>query len=205
MRLAKLSVLTKVTAAMIAGAGSAHVDPGSPHSGRTGRRQRRAHQPRHALLRLQAFRHPPGRSLITRSTTCSRSSRCSCDRGMSRQGRRRWCPARGTKPHAKSERNCPIEGRPPVFMPSTPFAYPQVISRRFAYFRVVKFHVSAAHEHFWGGFDSRQLHQIHAGHSDKGVEHRSHVKIHVSLLTASGRGTARIAATLAWVPVDNGG
>jgi hypothetical protein len=30
-------------------------------------------------------------------------------------------------------------------MPSTPSAYPQVMSRRFSSFRVVKFHVSAAH------------------------------------------------------------
>jgi hypothetical protein len=43
-------------------------------------------------------------------------------------------------------------------MPSTPSAYPHVISRHLASFRVFKFYVSAAHDHFWGGFDSRQLH-----------------------------------------------
>src|SRR5271163_1697471 len=46
-----------------------------------------------------------------------------------------------------------------MLMPSTPSAYPQVISRHLASFRVVQFYVSAAHDHFWGGFDSRQLHQ----------------------------------------------
>jgi hypothetical protein len=44
-----------------------------------------------------------------------------------------------------------------VLMSSTHCAYPQVISRHLASFRVVKFHVSAAHDHFWVGFDSRQL------------------------------------------------
>jgi hypothetical protein len=47
-------------------------------------------------------------------------------------------------------------------MPSTPFPSPQVVSRTFALFRVVRFHVSAAHDLFWGGFDSRQLYQ-HGG------------------------------------------
>jgi hypothetical protein len=42
-------------------------------------------------------------------------------------------------------------------MSSTPFAYPQVISRRFASFRVVDFSISAFQRDFWGGFDSRQL------------------------------------------------
>ena len=42
-------------------------------------------------------------------------------------------------------------------MPSTPSVYSLVISRRFAYFRVAKFRVSAVQCHFWGGFDSRQL------------------------------------------------
>jgi hypothetical protein len=41
-------------------------------------------------------------------------------------------------------------------MPSTPFAYPQVISRHLASFRVVKPHLSAAQADFWAGFDSRQ-------------------------------------------------
>src|SRR5277367_3767942 len=51
-----------------------------------------------------------------------------------------------------------VKGRA-VLMPSTPSAYPHVISRHLASFRVVKFYVSAAHDHFWGGFDSRQLHK----------------------------------------------
>jgi hypothetical protein len=43
-------------------------------------------------------------------------------------------------------------------MPSTPIAYPQVVSRRFAYFRVVGFDISAGQQDFCDGFDSRQLH-----------------------------------------------
>src|SRR5271156_3743262 len=50
-----------------------------------------------------------------------------------------------------------LKGRA-VLMPSTPSAYPHVISRHLASFRVVKFCVSAALDHFLGGFDSRQLH-----------------------------------------------
>ena len=50
-----------------------------------------------------------------------------------------------------------------VLMPSTPFAYPQVISRTFASLRVLQLYVSAGHSHFWGGFDSRQPH--HANRS----------------------------------------
>jgi hypothetical protein len=42
-------------------------------------------------------------------------------------------------------------------MPSTPLAYPQVISRRFTSFRVLKFRVSAAHAVLCAWFDSRQL------------------------------------------------
>jgi hypothetical protein len=45
-----------------------------------------------------------------------------------------------------------------VLMPSTPLAYPQVISRRFALFRVVKFSISAVHAVLSAWFDSRQLH-----------------------------------------------
>src|SRR5262249_36251933 len=45
-----------------------------------------------------------------------------------------------------------------VLMPSTPFAYSDVISRRFAYFRVVGFDISAGQCNFCEGFDSRQLH-----------------------------------------------
>jgi hypothetical protein len=52
-------------------------------------------------------------------------------------------------------------------MPSTPFAYPQVVSRTFASFRVAKFSVSAGHGDFCDGFDSRQLHREGAGQSDK--------------------------------------
>src|SRR5277367_3968455 len=44
-------------------------------------------------------------------------------------------------------------------MPSTPAAYPQVVSRTFASFRVPKFGVLAGHGHFCAGFDSRQLHR----------------------------------------------
>ena len=44
-------------------------------------------------------------------------------------------------------------------MPSTPFAYSQVVSRTFASFRVVKSRVSAGQRDFSSGFDSRQLHE----------------------------------------------
>src|SRR5260370_10517526 len=44
-------------------------------------------------------------------------------------------------------------------MPSTLFAYPQVVSRTFASFRVLNVGVSAGQRDFGGGFDSRQLHQ----------------------------------------------
>ena len=43
-------------------------------------------------------------------------------------------------------------------MPSTPSAYPQVISRTFALFREARTSVSAAQIDFLDGFDSRQLH-----------------------------------------------
>jgi hypothetical protein len=46
-----------------------------------------------------------------------------------------------------------------MLTPSTPFASPQVVSRTFACFRVVKFCISAGHANFWSGFDSRQLHR----------------------------------------------
>ena len=46
-----------------------------------------------------------------------------------------------------------------MLMPSTPIAYPQVVSRRFAYFRVVNSDVSAGQAVFCRRFDSRQLHQ----------------------------------------------
>ena len=44
-------------------------------------------------------------------------------------------------------------------MPSTPFAYAQVISRIFASFHVLKSRISAGQRNFCGEFDSRQLHQ----------------------------------------------
>jgi hypothetical protein len=47
-------------------------------------------------------------------------------------------------------------------MPSTPFAYPQVISRTFASFDVPKFRISADQRDFCGRFDSRQLHKLYA-------------------------------------------
>src|SRR6202008_2882908 len=50
-----------------------------------------------------------------------------------------------------------------VLMPSTPFAYPQVISRTFASLRVLQLYVSAGHCHFWGGLDYLQPH--HANRS----------------------------------------
>jgi len=50
------------------------------------------------------------------------------------------------------------QGDRDMLTPSTPAAYPQVVSRRFAHFRVVKFGVSAGQLDFWDWFDSRQLH-----------------------------------------------
>jgi hypothetical protein len=44
-------------------------------------------------------------------------------------------------------------------MPSTPSTYPQVVSRTFAFFRVVDSAVSAVQHDFCAWFDSRQLHQ----------------------------------------------
>jgi hypothetical protein len=46
-----------------------------------------------------------------------------------------------------------------MLMPSTPFASPQVVSRLFAWFRVVDFGVSAGHAVLCAWFDSRQPHQ----------------------------------------------
>jgi AMP-binding enzyme C-terminal domain len=45
-----------------------------------------------------------------------------------------------------------------MLMPSTPFASPQVVSRRFTLFRVPGIGVSAGQLDFCSGFDSRQLH-----------------------------------------------
>jgi hypothetical protein len=47
-------------------------------------------------------------------------------------------------------------------MPSTALAYPQVVSRSFASFRVAKFSVSAGHGDFRARFDSRQLRRRYA-------------------------------------------
>jgi hypothetical protein len=52
-----------------------------------------------------------------------------------------------------------------LLMPSTPFTQSHVISRRFAYFRVVNFDISAVQRDFCDGFDSRQLHKGTAGNS----------------------------------------
>jgi hypothetical protein len=49
-----------------------------------------------------------------------------------------------------------------LLMPSTPFAYPQVISRNVPSFRVVKVNVYAGQAYFRAEFDSR-LHRIDAG------------------------------------------
>ena len=46
-----------------------------------------------------------------------------------------------------------------MLMPSTPSAYPQVASRPFASFRVIKSIISAAQAVLCAWFDSRQLHQ----------------------------------------------
>jgi hypothetical protein len=47
-----------------------------------------------------------------------------------------------------------------VLTPSTPFAYRQVVLRRFPSFRVVKISVFAVQAVLCSGFDSRQLHRI---------------------------------------------
>src|SRR6476620_465756 len=46
-----------------------------------------------------------------------------------------------------------------LLMASTPLASPQVLSRRFAYFRVIRISVSAVQADFCAEFDSRQLHR----------------------------------------------
>jgi hypothetical protein len=51
----------------------------------------------------------------------------------------------------------------PVLMPSTPLAYLQVISRRFACFRVPNLSIYAAQVDLCDEFDSRQLHRVSAG------------------------------------------
>src|ERR1700759_3100732 len=62
-----------------------------------------------------------------------------------------------------------------VLTPSTPFAYPQVVSRAFASFRVVKSSAYAGQRHSCSEFDSRQLHPESAGQRTKSTEHSSHV------------------------------
>jgi hypothetical protein len=52
-------------------------------------------------------------------------------------------------------------------MASTPSAYPQVVSRTFASFRVVNSAVIPAQGDFCAWFDSRQLHTEDAGQSRK--------------------------------------
>jgi hypothetical protein len=52
-------------------------------------------------------------------------------------------------------------------MPSTPSAYPQVISGRLASFRVLESEVFPAQGIFCAWFDSRQLHKESAGQSRK--------------------------------------
>ena len=54
-----------------------------------------------------------------------------------------------------------------MLTPSTPLAYPQVVSRSFALFRVVNFSVLAGRATFCSGFDSRQLHWKDAGQGHK--------------------------------------
>jgi hypothetical protein len=74
-------------------------------------------------------------------------------RGELRGRRREQLPR--TPGHRLGRRHC-------VLTPSTSFAYPQVVSRTFASFRVSKCDVYAAHQHFCSGFDSRQLHKRRA-------------------------------------------
>jgi hypothetical protein len=50
-----------------------------------------------------------------------------------------------------------------VLMPSTPSAYPQVISGRLTSFRVLEIEVFPARGNFCAWFDSRQLHQRKLG------------------------------------------
>ncbi len=71
-------------------------------------------------------------------------------------------------------------------MPSTPSAYPQVVPRSFACFRVLGFHVSTAQAALWAGFDSRQLHRIIAGQGYKPWP----------VFSSASVGRARLAASL---------
>jgi hypothetical protein len=68
---------------------------------------------------------------------------------------RQWVVLRQSIGHLAKHGLIAASGR---LMPTTPFAYPQVISRRFAYCRVVKMRISAVQADFRDRFDSRQLH-----------------------------------------------
>ena len=57
------------------------------------------------------------------------------------------------------------QDHPVLLMPSTRFAYPQVVWRTFASFRVVNSDVSSVQRDFCSGFDSRQLHREFTGQS----------------------------------------
>jgi hypothetical protein len=52
-------------------------------------------------------------------------------------------------------------------MPSIPSVYPQVASRCFMSFRVLKLSISTGQHNFRAGFDSRQLHTEEAGQGQK--------------------------------------
>ena len=54
-----------------------------------------------------------------------------------------------------------------VLTPSTPVAYPLVVSRTFASFRIARFSVPAGQGDFGSGFDSRQLHRNGPGQGRK--------------------------------------
>jgi hypothetical protein len=84
-----------------------------------------------------------------------------------------------------------------VLMASTLVAYPQVVSRSFASFDVLKFKVSAGHADFCAGFDSRQLPQKDAGQGNKPwpvfFYHQRLIKLSIPLTPAAqaGLGVAR--------------
>ena len=62
---------------------------------------------------------------------------------------------------ANSQGNAADDGTEAVYvlMPSTPLAYPRVVSRAFALLRVPKVSVPAVQRDFCAEFDSRQLHR----------------------------------------------
>jgi hypothetical protein len=61
-------------------------------------------------------------------------------------------------PTIQADRHTDTQRHSGVLMPSTPPAYPHVVLRTFASFRVVKFDISPGQHDFCNGFDSRQLH-----------------------------------------------